>query len=101
MTAHPFSIPQVGDEYRYNGLPCWVIDVANDGAWFGVVQGIRRVDRNKGAFMRYDASDFPTKVIDLEVMKIEADNEAMHSQQMYEAEQMAMAQYYEGQYRHQ
>ena len=95
------ELPQVGDEYRYNGLPCWVIDVANDGAWFGVVQGIRRVDRNKGAFMRYDASDFPTKVIDLEVMKIEADNEAMHSQQMYEAEQMAMAQYYEGQYRHQ
>ena len=61
MTAHPFSIPQVGDEYTYNGLPCWVIDVANDGAWFGVVQGIRRVDRNKGAFRRYDASDYPVK----------------------------------------
>lgn len=62
LTTARFSLPQVGDEYTYNGLPCWVIDVANDGAWFGVVQGIRRVDRNKGAFRRYDASDYPVKV---------------------------------------
>ena len=95
------ELPTIGDEYIYNGLPCWVIDVANDGAWFGVVQGIRRVDRNKGAFRKYDAPDFPTKAIDLEAMKIEADIEAIHSQQMYEAQQMAMAQYYEGQYGHQ
>jgi hypothetical protein len=40
------ELPTIGDEYTYNGLPCWVIDVANDGAWFGVVQGIRRVDKN-------------------------------------------------------
>lgn len=93
--------PTIGDEYTYNGLPCWIIDVANDGAWFGVVQGIRRVDRNKGAFRKYDAPDFPTKAIDLEAMKIEADIEAIHSQQMYEAQQMAMAQYYGGQYGHQ
>lgn len=96
-----FKLPTIGEEYIYNGLPCWVIDVANDGAWFGVVQGIRRVDRNKGAFRKYDAPDFPTKAIDLEAMKIEADIEAIHSQQMYEAQQMAMAQYYEGQYGHQ
>jgi hypothetical protein len=55
------ELPTIGDEYIYNGLPCWVIDVANDGAWFGVVQGIRRVDRNKGAFRKYDAIDYPVK----------------------------------------
>lgn len=96
-----FNPPTIGDKYIYNGLPCWVIDVATDGAWFGVVEGIKRIDRNKDAFRRYDATDFPTKVIDLEAMKIEADNEAMHSQQMYEAEQMAAAHYYENKYGHQ
>ena len=56
-----FEPPTIGDKYIYNGIPCWVIDVATDGAWFGVIEGIKRIDRNKGAFRRYDASDYPVK----------------------------------------
>ncbi len=60
---HPhFELPNVGDEYDYKGVQCWVIDVANDGAWFGIVQGIKRADRNKGAFRKYDAPDYPSKL---------------------------------------
>lgn len=49
-TTPHFDLPNIGDEHDYHGIPCWVIDVCNEGAWFGLVQGIKRIDRNKGAF---------------------------------------------------
>ena len=53
--------PNIGDEHIMDGKPCYVIDVCNDGAWFGLVKGIRRVDRWKGAFREYGAIDYPKK----------------------------------------
>ena len=53
--------PNIGDEHDYHGIPCWVIDVSNEGAWFGLAQGIKSIDRHKGAFREYGSSDYPRK----------------------------------------
>jgi hypothetical protein len=59
-TSH-FELPNIGDEYDYNGIPCYVIDVCNEGAWFGLAKGIKRIDRHKGAFREFGSADYPKK----------------------------------------
>ena len=53
--------PNIGDEHIMDGKPCYVIDVNNEGAWFGSVQGINRVDRWTGKYKEYGAPDYPKK----------------------------------------
>jgi hypothetical protein len=53
--------PNIGDEHIMDGKPCYVIDVNNEGAWFGSVQGIKRVDRWTGKYREYGTPDYPKK----------------------------------------
>lgn len=55
------ELPKVGYEHVMNDVPCWVIDLNNEGAWFGIDPNMRRIDRHKGAFRRFGAGDYAKK----------------------------------------
>lgn len=59
-SAH-FEVPNIGDEHDYHGIPCWVIDLNEEGAWFGLEPNIKRIHRHKGAFREFGSADYPKK----------------------------------------
>jgi hypothetical protein len=53
--------PNIGDEHIMDGRPCYVIDVNDEGAWFGRENNIPRIHRWIGSFRKFGSPDYPKK----------------------------------------